>query len=81
VFGLITEIAITVSKLDLAGMLAVGGCPVGVLAHAAWIGDGELRGQVPEDALRPDWVAEEQDAFTSEGLSPFPRTRCTMPAG
>jgi Helix-turn-helix domain of resolvase/Resolvase, N terminal domain len=61
VFGLITEIAITVSKLDLAGMLTVGSCPVGVLAHAAWIGDGELRGQMPEDALRHvDWVAEER---------------------
>jgi hypothetical protein len=42
-------------------MLAVGGCPVGVLAHAAWIGDGELRGQMPENALRHiDWVAEER---------------------
>jgi hypothetical protein len=67
VFGLITEVAITVSKANLAGMFAVGGCPIGVQADAVWIGDGELRGQMPEDALRHvDWVAEER-AKESDG--------------
>src|SRR5206468_2639923 len=42
-------------------MFAVGGCPVGVLAHAARIVDGESRGQMSNDALRHiDWVAEER---------------------